>query len=240
MSLVHKSRELNEMTSINSKKAAIIGTVGVALALLVAPLSLASADGGSIATACVRATSDGNRFVGQSGGCKTPSGETTNPVIDCAASDEAVSAVATAQVTVARLNDSVALFESALQTEVTDYTEGSGSPLRVALVGSAGLSFTLDSDEAASAFCKNGDALAATQVSALMVTNLDGPSAFGSYMWSFSGDLKSGANKSESQTYAPASAGQSERAAYSDLAQAMDLAYPAAFDATVEQVRGLS
>ncbi|MGL3198359.1 MULTISPECIES: hypothetical protein [Curtobacterium] len=69
------------MTSINSKKAGIVGIVGVALALLVAPLSTASADGGSMATACIGAETDGGKFASQVGGCRAgtdePSAEPT-------------------------------------------------------------------------------------------------------------------------------------------------------------------
>lgn len=58
------------MTRIKSKKVAIIGSVGVALALLVAPLSLASAGGGFGPSACIQASGFDGEFIGHAGGCR--------------------------------------------------------------------------------------------------------------------------------------------------------------------------
>lgn len=161
MSFVHKSRELNEMTSINSKKAGIIGIVGVALALLVAPLSLASADGGFGPGACVQASSDEGKFVGQAGGCQPASPE---PVDDCATSDEAVSAAATAQAAVARLNSS----RYALTSSMTKVLQNNASPgVGYSLYMSNPLpvyTFTLKDDDAIASFCEGADPLGRTVV----------------------------------------------------------------------------
>jgi hypothetical protein len=82
------------MTSINSKKIAIIGSVGVALALLVAPLSLVSASGGFGPSSCVQAISDQGEFVGMSGGCREGSDESTPEPTDTSAPTQPVTLAA--------------------------------------------------------------------------------------------------------------------------------------------------
>ncbi|ROP74416.1 hypothetical protein [Curtobacterium sp. PhB115] len=149
-----------------------LGIIGAAIALVVASIPLLNSTSTDALTNdgkfCIQAVSDAGKFKGQAGWKDCGAG--SDPVIEptmpevCETSDETVGRVATAQVQVARLNDSRDAFKQTLDQTMTGLASSTGQSIKVGTSKLNSLTFSLDDEAAADAVCDGLSPLKAMRV----------------------------------------------------------------------------